>query len=297
MALLNPPGILPTAMWAVTRLIADGRPMNIKQAEALLSPTPLRGGGDGTDVKETVRALREIGLLRPERDGILQLTRPLAPAAADDFAAFAAELRAAALAPDLNTGIGDNDEQRGPRDLTRALVWFLTLDPLGEPLAHPDVERRQKGALPKQVGLPFRNNTRWNSFTYWGPALGLVNQPLLATGGPRRLIPDPTGAVRQIVLSLWRAGDRPGVRSFVERLLGELPVLPGGAYARALGVVHDPERLDSATSFALLCGHHQKWIRLEYAADAADSLLVVDPDAPGRTRVVTDITILGAANV
>jgi len=297
MALLNPPGILPTAMWAVARLVADGRPMNIEQAEAVLSPASLRGGEDGTDVKETVRALREIGLLRPERDGVLQLTRPLAPAAADDFAAFAAELRAAALAPDLNTRIGDNDEQRGPRDLTRALVWFLTLDPLGEPLALRNVEQRQQGAFPERVGLPFRNDTRWYSFTYWGPALGLVNQPLLATSGPRRLLPDPTGAVRQVVLSAWTAGDRPRVRSFVERLLGELPVLPGGAYARALGVAHDPERLDPATSFALLCGHHQEWIRLERGADAAGSLLVVDPDAPGRTRVVTDITILRAANV
>jgi hypothetical protein len=225
------------------------------------------------------------------------LTQPLARAAADDFAAFAAELRAAALALDANTGIGDNDEQRGPRDLTRALVWFLTLDPLGEPLAHRDVERRQEGALPERVGLPFRNDTRWNSFTYWGPALGLVSQPLLATSGARRLIPDPTGAVRQVALSTWNAGERLRVRSFVERLLGELPVLPGGAHARVLGVAHDPDRLDPATSFALLCGNHQGWIRLERAADSADSLLVVDPDAPGGTRVVTDITILGAADV
>jgi hypothetical protein len=297
MALLNPPGILPTAMWAVARLVADGRPMHLEQAEAVLSPASLRGGDDGTSVKETVRALREIGLLRPESDGVLQLAHPLAPAAADDFAAFAAELRTAALAPELNTGIGDNDEQRGPRDLTRALVWFLTLNPLGEPLALRDVEQQQQGALPERVGLPFRNNTRWNSFTYWGPALGLVNQPLLATGGPRRLLPDATGAVRQVVLSAWRAGDRLRVRLFVERLLDELPVLPGGAYSRALGVAHDPERLDPATSFALLCGHHQEWIRLGRQADASDSVLVVDPDAPGRTRVVTDITIRGAADV
>jgi hypothetical protein len=297
MALLNPPGILPTAMWAVARLVADGRPMNIKQAQALLSPTPLRGREDGTAFELAVDSLRELGLLRAERDGVLQLRGPLAPAAADDFAAFAADLRAAALAPDANTGIGDNDGQRGPRDLTRALVWFLSLDPLGEPLAHRDVERRQQGALPQRVGLPFRNDTRWNSFTFWGPALGLVTQPLLATTGPRRLVPDPTGAVRQVMLSSWKVGDRPRVRSFVERLLGELPVLPGGAYARALGIAHDPDRLDPATSFALVCGNHQGWLRLERAADAADSLLVVDPDAPGRTRVVTDITILGAADV
>ncbi len=297
MALLNPPGILPTAMWAVARLIADGRPMNVKQAEALLSPASLRGGEDGTALILAVDPLRELGLLHVERDGVLQLTRPLAPAAADDFAAFAAELRTAALAPDGNTGIGDNDEQRGPRDLTRALVWFLTLDPLGEPLTFEDVEQRQQSAFPERVGPPFRNNTRWNSFTYWGPALGLVSQPLLATSGARRLVADPTGAVRQVVLSAWSPGERPRVRSVVELLLDDLPVLPGGAYAHALGVVHDPERLDPATSFALLCGHYQGWIRLERAADAADSLLVVDPDAPGRTRVVTDITILGAADV
>ncbi len=297
MALLNPPGKLPTAMWAVARLVADGRPMSIEQAEALLSPAPLRGREVRTPFDLAVESLRELDLLHAGGDGVLQLRRPLAPAAAGDFAAFGAELRAAALAPDLNTGIGDSEEQKGPRDLTRALVWLLSLDPLGEPLALHDMERRQQGGLPEEVGLPFRNDTRWYSFTYWGPALGLVSLPLLATSGPRRLVPDPTSAVRQIVLSSWRAGERPRVRSFIERLLGELPVLPGGAYARALGITHDPDRLDPATSFALLCGDHHGWIRLERAADAADSLLVVDPDAPGRTRVVTDITILGVADV
>jgi hypothetical protein len=294
MALLNPPGILPTAMWALARLIADGRPMRAEQAEALLAPASLRAGEDGTAFKHAVDPLRELGLLRVEQDGILQLTRPLPPVAAADFAAFGAELRTAAFAPEGNTGIGDNDEQRGPRDLTRALVWFLTLDPLGEPLDHKAVEQQQPGALPDRVGPAIINNARWNSFRYWGPALGLVSQPLLASSGARRLIPNPTSAVRQCVLAAWRTGDRPRVRSLVERLLGDLPVLPGGAYARALSIAYNPDRLDPATSFALLCGHDQGWIRLERGADASGSLLIVDPDARGRTRVVTDVTILGA---
>jgi hypothetical protein len=290
MALLNPPGILPTAMWAVVRLLAAAPgPMPVEQARALLSPPALEDAGDHSMFKLALGALSDLELVQIG-DGAIQLIEQPSEAAVADFRAFAALLRTDVLAPNRNTGLLGGD-QVGPRDLTRALVWFLAQDPM-QPLTWDSVQQRQAGAFSAEVGVPFSNDTRWNAFTFWSRALGLASEPLLYDGsGMRQLAPDPTPAVRHC-LSAWPIGARIPVGEAIEGIRADLPVLPGGRYAGELGHSHDPHRLDAATSWALLCGHDQEWIRLERRADAAQSMLLIAPGKTGETRLVTEISIL-----
>ena len=286
MALLDPPGILPTAMWAVTRaLLSDSKVMEQAALKRLVSP-------DGLPKLDTysnaVQGLRELALVRLDGSAIA-LAERVRVAKPSDFESFSAFLRSSVFALDANIDLALNREQRGPRDLTRALCWFLTQDPLGEPLTWAIAQGRQTNALPKSAGLAVINDTRWNMLTHWAPALGLAEMPLSRAAG---LIPDATRAVRAI-LREREVGQTVTADAFIADVKTHLPVLMDGQYAGALGM-HTTDSLDAVTSHALLRLHDEEWLRLDRAADAASVTVLKDADGADGHRVISHVTYLGS---
>ena len=299
--LLSDSSPLPSYVWAVVRLLIDrGGSVGEDQARSLLSPPSLGAESTAAPPFETaLRSLAELGLAT-EDGGRIALAESARSLSVDDVASFTDVLRRAVLAPENNEGIDTDDGQVGPRDLTRALAWFLSLDPLGGALrwkGEGGAEQKQRDALRPEVGPPLRNDFRWGRFVQWAPALGFATKPIF-TGDDRAqgLAPDCTAAVRRTVLGLWDRGESVDAASAVDRIRAALPILPGGAYAESLGLSTPEGRLDGALSFALLCGDEQEWIKLERKADAARVVQVVDPALASGSRRVTHVTVLGEPN-
>jgi hypothetical protein len=296
MTLINDPASLPAPMWAVVRfLISAGGHHPTDSAQAILCPPtllPEANRAKDETFNSAVRSLRELGLVTAD-GGQLSLSPPARRLAADDADRFCALLRAAVLDPGRNPGLSESDDQTGPKDLVRALTWFLSCDPFTS-LNWYNVTQLQIGALVPQVGLPIRNGFRWNRFAYWAPALGLASEPVLEDDRPEDpLLPDCTVAVRQAVHAAWEKDQRVEAAEAAERIVADLPVLPGGRYSQSLGL-RPPAHVSPTLSYALLCGHDQGWIRLEHRSDAARDILLADPDTATGTRRVSDITITGS---
>ncbi|WP_077693798.1 MULTISPECIES: protein DpdG [Nocardiopsis] len=277
MSLLNVHDSLPIPMWTVMRfLIAHKRPISFARAKAFVNPPSVRGDGKAFD--NAVGNLEEFGLVTRTEDDRLGLSEVAQKLDGNDPKRFNAVLRDAVLHPDRNTGIGDNDSQTGPRDLTRALAWFLSYDPhhiapnWGEAQA-----LMARNPIRPEAGHAVVNDTRWTRFSPWSTALGLTAPSTLQES---RLVPDCTTAVKQVVQASWKAGETVSAVEVLAVLREALPVLPGGAYALALGLPSPGKHTAGpALSFALLRGEDEDWIRLERNADARYSLSVHDPEA------------------
>ena len=296
MTLINDPASLPAPMWAVVRFLISAHGQHpADSAQAMLCPPsllPEASRSKDETFNRAVRSLRELGLVTAD-DGQLSLSPAGRRLAADDIDGFCAALRAAVLDPGRNEGLGESDDQTGPKDLVRALAWFLSCDPFTS-LNWNDVVQLQEGAFASQVGKPIVNDFRWNRFAYWAPALGLASEPVLEDDRPGQpLLPDCTLAVRQTVQSAWVKDQRVDAAEAAERIVADLPVLPGGRYSQSLGLRPVPN-VSASLSYALLCGHDEGWIRLEHRSDAAREILLADPDAVAGTRRVSDIAITGS---
>jgi len=293
MTLLNDPASLPSPMWAVTRfLLSAGGRFPAEDARALLCPPSLLPGRQ-TDRDNTftwaVRTLRDLGLVATDDDH-LTLTPPARQLTVEDVAGFSDLLRVAVLDADRNAGLREDSNQTGPKDLVRALSWFLTLDAY-TPFGLGDVTRLQEGALASHFPNPIVNDTRWSRFGFWGPALGLVAQPVLDTGRTGlMLVADCTAAVRRTMLAIWAKGDQVDAEDAVDRILEELPVLPGGLYSRLLDLPA-PTNVASCLSLAMLRGEAEGWLSFGSPSDASREVLLADPDAVSGTRQVGVITI------
>lgn len=298
MALINDPASRPAPMWAVTRFLAfEKRPTDADRARDLLTPSTVVGH-DHKMFDWAVSTLESLGLVARSDEGKLSLTGSAETLDGKNYEAFVTVVRNAALSPELNTGIGGDSSQIGPRDLCRALCWFLTLDPTGEALSLDTYPNLQKGALKPEVGVAIVNNNRWAYFKDWAPALGFGAEALPTSGDASHLVPDCTPAVRQTVQALWKSGDTVSAVEFVRDLRGALPVLPGGAYSTAVGLASPGEdTAGPALSFALLRGYDEGWLKLERNADASRFLRVHDPEHPVSPRTYSSIKIYEALNV
>ncbi|QYN37791.1 hypothetical protein K1T35_11430 [Pseudonocardia sp. DSM 110487] len=295
MVLINEPASIPAYMWGVVRYLADAdRPVPAITARALLCPEPLRAPDaarlDPT-FDNTIATLTGLGLVEDDDDH-LSLGPALAGAAPDDLDGFRRELRRAVLDPARNTDLGTSKSQSGPRDLVRALAWFLALDPLEPALGTVEIEQRQRGAFADDVGRALVNETRWNRFTYWAPALGLAATELVPSEQRTKLVPDCTEAVRQCMLSRYADRQTRDLSEVLEAIWQDLPVLPGGRYSRELGLpVADV--LAPSLSFALLRGGEAAWWRLDNPADAPRTVLLTDPGRADGVRRFSEITVWG----
>jgi hypothetical protein len=297
MPLLNDPASVPTAMWIVTRHLAgcSGRRLNRQTLKTTISPASLLPPDkydSDTTFEFAVKTLIDLGVAVEDGEQLVltDVARRLKP---HDVAGFDDLLRRQALHTDFNENIADSGNQTGPKDLVRALSWFLTLDPY-EPMSHDDVVQRQRGAIAERLGNPFVNDFRWNRFTYWAPALGLAAPPLIPRPGMRSqtLVPDCTTAVRRTMLAKWPPGTRLPARDAVAAIIDELPVLPGGHYSIALGLAAEDPDVSATLSFALLCGDEYGWLQLHRRSDSDDEVLLVDPDQSNGTRRVTHLDIM-----
>lgn len=293
MALLNVEASIPPHLWAVVRFLATvKKPLPVEDVRKFLSP-PSLAVGDKQDktFDQAVRTLHELGIVSGSSDDDeLTLDGPARHLDGQDLEAFTCVLRTAVLAPQRNTGLADSGDTLGPRDLTRTLAWFLSRDPMSAPVTWRNAQIDQSSTLVPDVGDPARNDTRWNRFAHWTPALGLGARPIIPVAGAGPLTPDCTGGVKQTVYALWKVGERIDAVDLVRGVRAELPVLPGGSYSQALGIPSPGDAsIDAALSFALLRGRDEGWLRLERDADARRVVNIIDPEQPGRR--VSDIVI------
>lgn len=299
MAIINEGASLPSPTWAVVRyLLSVGGQCPTERARALLCPAALlpedKRAKDET-FSQALRTLQGLGLVSVNGDD-LSLAPVVRGLSIDGLADYTDLLRRVILDPDRNAGLSDEKNQTGPKDLVRALAWFLNCDAF-TPLGLTEVTRQQEGAFASHLPNPIVNSVRWNRFVYWAPGLGFASQELLGDSSEgERLVPDCTVAVCRTILSTWEKDERVEATDAIDRIVEELPVLPGGRYSRSLGLRESTASLASSLSFALLCGHDRGWIELGRRSDAAREVLLADPDNASGTRRVTEITIRGSLN-
>jgi hypothetical protein len=297
MSLINEGDSFPSQLWSVVRLLQSvpGK-LDVGTARRILTPDTLpTGDKENEDFKVAVGTLTDLGLVTIVGDAI-ELTPTARALSPDNVAGFNGLLREAALDQSRNARLADKTptgepDLSGPKDLVRALAWFLTLDPF-KPLDWDAVQGPQATAFAPHLPEPLANDVRWNRFTYWGPALGFVARPLLPPKGAVRLVPDCTVAVRDTVLALWKEDEQVDAAEAVTRITDRLPVLPGGVYSRSLGLEGPAGTVSASLSNALLTGEEQGWLTFGRLADAADDILLTDV---GGTRRVTQFTITRSA--
>ena len=300
MALINEGASFPSYVWAVVRfLLSAGGQYPADSARELLCPATLMPGDTAT-FNDAVGTLKDLALVTDD-DGELSLSPAARKLSPDDVAGFSDLLRRAVLGQAQNAGLDGSGDQTvtkdaGAKDLVRALAWFLTLDAF-TPLGLDDVTQLQESAFPARLGKAIVNDVRWDRFVYWAPALGFAAQSLLdkdqGQRQVRRLVPDCTVAVRRTVLAVWPKGERIDAADAIDRIIEELPVLPGGRYSRMLGLPAPATDVASSLSSALLRGDHE-WISLEQRSDAARDVFLTDPDAASGRRRVSEIIITGS---
>ncbi|WP_432069376.1 protein DpdG [Streptomyces sp. AA1529] len=305
MTLLNVNAAIPSQTWALVRLLTFcGKSIAMEEARALLSPPSLRTEDTSTrpPFECAVASLQALELAQVDAgQQELSLTGPTRDlASSEDLGTYTRILRRAVLKADYNKGLGSDNDATGPKDLTRALAWFLMHDPMERAIDWVaaqqllDQEDGKDRKLLKEGVLPlFANDTRWPRFGYWATALGLAAAPVFRTDGRGPLVPDCTLALRQSVLELWQPDQRVNAIEALQMLRELLPVLPGGAHSLAVGIPSPGDSVaGTALSFALLRGHDEKWLRLDHNDDARKILMLHDPERPGSPRPISDITIL-----
>jgi hypothetical protein len=291
MALMNEGASFPSYMWALVRLLlTSGGKADSETARRLLTP-PTLPAGETDEFDNAVRSLADLGVVT-KVDGIVELAAAARALSPGDVTAFNGLLRGAALDPARNEGIAERPDADGPKDLIRALAWFLTQDPF-EPLDLVAVSKLQDGVFASDLPAPIVNDFRWSRFVYWAPALGFAARPLLDQGGSVRLVPDCTVAVRETALALWEKEQSVNASEVINRITEALPVLPGGVYSRLLGLGIPDGEVPACLSNALLIGEEDGWIKPGRQSDADDIISLAD--GSGANVRVTEFTINGSS--
>ncbi|MEX2375166.1 MAG: protein DpdG [Dehalococcoidia bacterium] len=314
MALLNPPDLIPS----VTRLVVEtvgsrGGQMLLNDVIAYCAPGAI-GGDASRTVEVSANAAITLGLLARDDDQVRLSSRVSSAAGVDGRlgASWGSLLRSMVRESDtLSKSVTANFDEAaegertsGVRDLAYGLTWVLAQDALGEPLAFgaKDGCRSVQDLQAVQFGQgrdtwPVTNDTRWHPLIRWGSAMGLVSAAP-AGAGAGETIPDPTTAVRDVVLEL--AGSERRSLTFAEfrHIVGEeLPYVDGGVLraelAEALDGDPDPDvqagGVDSSLGLALLALQVQRVILIEDRSDAQHRS-VIDPK--GRRIGVSHIIVL-----
>jgi hypothetical protein len=296
-ALINVEGALPRPLWALARYLlgVSGNRQRVERVRAMLSPPSLFDSGADTEktFERTVKIAKEVGIL-DEVDGYLALTAAASGLSADDVECFYDLLRRSILHRVSAEALGTEASNTEGKDLLRALCFFMTL-PSDKTVDSNTFSKVQAGVVSDDFRNPFQNTSRWNFFPEWAAALGFAATPLLHEGSMATLVPDCRKAVRRAALRRWPVGTVLSPQELVTGLLEDLPVLPGGAYSRALGYEIGEHIAGEALSAALLSGHDDGWLLLTSRSDAPNVIQLWDPDAGSGTRPFSTAEIKAAA--
>jgi hypothetical protein len=238
MALLNPPELRASMMSVIVLYLAQCRGQHEEWTRIVdaISPPSLTSSPKThqLDAIVNLRGAVEIGLAIREGDRV-QLSSESAKAAKRGTAAIARLIRQCVMSENLNTAPWGS--QKGARDLTNALSWFLSLSPINVPAQMdgdpPSVKTLQEADFGTRYddedasGWPISNSIRWNAFRRWACSLGFAWR---SPSG--RLVPDPTPAVRDAVPRIFQSQSKLDARSFVTAVGHQLPVLESGVYRR-----------------------------------------------------------------
>jgi hypothetical protein len=264
-------------MWLIVKFL-DARGGRASRAElgALLQPPTLILRRADSSLDASLRGLRDLALIVLADDAV-RLAPTVEPSRHPrSFAAFSRQLRGAVLQQALNGRLEDFSSSAGPRDLTRALIWWVGQDIYGPGMSW-DVVMAAQQDLPGGTRL-FADSARYNAFLRWASALGFAETLAGA------VVPDITQAVRDALVARLEPDERLHLSSCMDHLRAELPILEGGAYAAALEAAQPPstgtqgDAIGMVVSHALLRLDDEGTVKLENLADAAKVLLT---DRPG----------------
>ena len=238
MAVLNPPRVLPGLGRSIVNFLIESRSFWDDAAlVAVFKPPGVNDDGGTEGVTNTLSAFRAIGMLDSDRQGNIIV----ASSVAEQGSGFGrAAFRRLVLAHVLDLGrdgdpwsVSEGDASTGgARDLTRALSWFLAQDALGTPLRWDNVQKLQSDQFrtSQHQEWALTNDNRWNTFSRWGPALGMAAPSVVRA--KQGLVPLPTVAVTDAL------DDMPATRMPIQEFLGalaqRLPVLFGGVIRNGL---------------------------------------------------------------
>ena len=259
---------VPNRLAILARDVAQ-HPEGLSRAEVLRRVVP---SGEGELApKCLVEALR-IGLLKVDGD----IHRAIPEAASEDaiLAYLDGVLRQRQPA-----------RERQHEEVTLALAWLLTLDPLHPlPWGRNPVDDVRRECAGRDLGLT--NASALQQFLYWARYLGYAT--FIQRSGAREAVADPTRALRRLLPGVFEGSTRLPVRELFRRLGGVSDLFEDGA-ARSdiedcLAVAPEvaPERLrepgaiSRSTGLALRRLHRSGELRLEEAADA-DKLVMLFP--------------------
>lgn len=298
MAVLNPPRVLPGLGRAIVNFLIESRSNwdepGLVDAFKPVGVNESAGAADG--VTNTINAFRAIGILTNDAQGNITLASDVTQRGSGfDRSAF----RRMTLTHVLDVGrdgdpwsVGEGEASTsGARDLARALSWFLAQDALASPLRWADnVERLQSEQFGTSQNDKWAliNDTRWNAFLRWAPALGLAVPSVVRT--KPGLVPLPTVAVADAVDEM--ISRRMPIQEFLSALAQKLPVLPGGVIRNGLvtrlGTDPDPgvqaNAVDTSVAQVLRLLESRGRVAFESLADA-DGVQLTPTDQVRTTHI------------
>jgi hypothetical protein len=272
MPVLNPPEILPTALWAILRgasAFPGRRPTELRQ---VIDVDPALAGG--SIFVASLAAARQLGLFTA---GEALTPDPAVPLTSyNDFMAWVCH-RMLSAGP-----VGEFNP--AATDLVRSLCWLLSQDPRTGDITADRIERELINVT--EAELPLRNSVRFQPFRRWAIGMGLAENGLNATAAS--LLPDPSRAIRRIVQQRWQGGQAIPVAVLLSELRGELPVLPGGHISDKTPWSTTGAEFAPSLAEVLIRGHEQGWWSLLQLPDAPDRMVLDashDPPVPAVTHV------------
>ena len=174
-----------------------------------------------------------------------------------------------------------DSERTKAADFTRALSWVLAQDIYNFSLAKIDkVQTFESLQIKDPEKRPIQNDVRLNGLRVWANYLGFACKF-------KELMVDPTEAIKQEVLCLFKKNKAYAADDFVSGLAERLPVLDGGEYRLKVERELDPqqwrkpqnpETLSTSLSRALWRLELSGFIELEARADARKNRVIQRED-------------------
>ncbi|MGW3809337.1 protein DpdG [Micromonospora sp. NPDC005113] len=299
---ISPVLALPVTLWAAAQVFAGTNGLTEGEAFRRLSPLGLRDAAKEAKVSgqeppptngavQAVRALEELKLLtevaRPDNAPLLRWTGSV-PRTYDEFCE---QMLGVVMARAHTEEVGETRTPGGARDLLRGLAWILTKNPASDAFSAASVlEDRTASADDARV---FIQQVRWNSFRYWSEALGFTTPVMLSSSDRQSwLTCDASRAVGATLRQSFQAGTEHTAIKVIDELRERLPVLPGGAASIALGFSPPASnKLDAATSFALLALEVTEQIELRTLSDGTGTVQFAALDPAEPARIVTHLVV------